>query len=355
MKIRHVLFVVLGLLAVFAIFTFLLTVFFERPFEKAAVSKILRGNYGNYERSSLDGLKKERAILEGPVFSVMVDNHPDGRKYQRGLNAASLVYEALAEGGITRLMAFFESGVALEVGPVRSARANFVEIAKFLGGIHIHIGGSPEALALLARQKEIFDFDGMAYEGSGPYFLRDKNIASPHNLFVNLAEAAKKAKETMPEKSFSFEKELFSFSLSVPAQVETVTAVNINFLDRIFRVRYEYDPVLHAYKRFLGGEPHTDTSTGSQLFASNIIIQFVKYWPVDAEGRLHYQLTGEGEAWFMRDSKFIKGKWKNTDAQTSKTEFFDGEGKPFLLRPGATWVTLIDSPKKVITEKPSNE
>lgn len=62
-----------------------------------------------------------------------------------GLSKADIVYEIMAEGGITRFLAIYNEGVADNVGPVRSARPYFVMKAAEHNAIFAHAGGSVEA------------------------------------------------------------------------------------------------------------------------------------------------------------------------------------------------------------------
>jgi hypothetical protein len=106
----------------------------------------------------------------------MIDNSVFARP-PSALSRAGLVYEAEVEGNATRLMAIFSSGKDLnEIGPVRSARPYFIEWAKEFGAPYVHCGGSPEALAILAKGGiiDINEFYG------GAYFWRDET----HEIFL---------------------------------------------------------------------------------------------------------------------------------------------------------------------------
>src|SRR3990172_8573845 len=51
-------------------------------------------------------------------LAVMIDNHSLARPYQYGLQKADLIYEAVAEGGITRFLAGFHGQKVDKIGPV---------------------------------------------------------------------------------------------------------------------------------------------------------------------------------------------------------------------------------------------
>ncbi|MCK5472141.1 DUF3048 domain-containing protein, partial [Candidatus Gracilibacteria bacterium] len=157
---------------------------------------------------------------ESQIIAVIIENHPASRLQMRGLNEAGIVFEALAEGGITRFLAIFDTSERERVGPVRSARPYFVEWAEEFGGAFVHAGGSEDALALLTRSN-LLDFDE-----DGEIVYRDFRHLKPHNLFVNLeairAVLEKKSGSESTESWFDFEKE-------IPASAQTVKQFSVDF------------------------------------------------------------------------------------------------------------------------------
>src|SRR3712207_1830974 len=120
-------------------------------------------------------------------YIVMIDNHPDAYP-QSGLPQAAIVFEALAEGGVTRFMAVYAEGITPEVreiGPVRSVRLYFAQWAMSFQPIYLHVGGSPDALALVQRSQWLntLDLDDLAH--NRPYGWRDSRRSAPHNFYSN--------------------------------------------------------------------------------------------------------------------------------------------------------------------------
>ncbi|MEK7519092.1 MAG: DUF3048 domain-containing protein, partial [Patescibacteria group bacterium] len=113
--------------------------------------------------------------------AVMIDNAGSARP-QSSLQAASIVYEALVEGGITRFMAVFDQGDVKEIGPVRSARQYFLEWLAEYEAAYAHAGGSPEALTNIRRER-IHDINGIGSASNA--FFRDSTRPAPHNLYTS--------------------------------------------------------------------------------------------------------------------------------------------------------------------------
>src|SRR3954470_1467045 len=102
------------------------------------------------------------------VVAVMIDDQINARP-QSGLTAASVVWQAPAEGGTPRYMALFQEGNPKSVGPVRSSRYYFIAWASEWNAVYVHVGGSPQALAFLrtaaGRGSAVYNADGFRYEG----------------------------------------------------------------------------------------------------------------------------------------------------------------------------------------------
>src|SRR5690554_5411549 len=82
-----------------------------------------------------------------PIIAT-INNHLNARP-QSGLASADVVYEMLAEGDVTRFLALYQSEIPDNIGPIRSARSYFIELAKGLDAFYIAHGFSPEAQSML--------------------------------------------------------------------------------------------------------------------------------------------------------------------------------------------------------------
>ena len=78
-------------------------------------------------------------IKDRKPVSAMLNNHPDARP-QAGLNDADIIYEIVAEGGISRIMPVFYSKIPTRVGSMRSARIYFMQVAAEYNPIFMHWG-----------------------------------------------------------------------------------------------------------------------------------------------------------------------------------------------------------------------
>ncbi len=311
-----------------------------------------REKNGNHQTASECELRRKIdgvcATPEGinlwPV-AVMIDNYPDARPLF-GLSQAQLVYNTLAEGGSTRLMAIFAGEEKIEkIGPVRSARPYYLPWAKELNALYGHSGGSPEAITKIKEDKIIDWEEATAY---GPqYFWRDKNLASPHNLFT----ASEKISAARNDWELSDKEPLyygwqFSISASSTSQSAKEIAIDYSTLD-IFNVSYQYNPTSQNYLRWQGREPFLDGLDKKQVAVKNLIIQFVpEEIHLDKEDRLRIEVTGTGAALIFYHGQMAKGKWVK-DNLSSRTVFYDENNREIIFPPGNIWVEVVPGERTV--------
>jgi DUF3048 family protein/PEGA domain-containing protein len=266
--------------------------------------------------------------------AIMVENAADARP-QSGLAAADVVYEALAEGGITRFMALYINGNAEVVGPVRSARHYFVNLAAEFGASLVHIGASPqgyEALHALGVRNldETFGHPG---------FWRSRARLAPHNAYTSIAGARSALDSLASARIGSWA----GFSFKDPSQPLRGTAAanpSVEYRPWGYRVEYRYDPQSRSYARFMDGAPHNDVETHAQIRAANVVVLLVPSRIVDLEGRLDLSQIGTGSALYFEDGVVVEGSW-NKLGPADPTRYLDRTGRPVRFNPGPIWVQII--------------
>jgi hypothetical protein len=274
---------------------------------------------------------------------VMIDNHPAAYP-QIGLDQASLVFEALAEFGITRYMAVYVPGISPEtdsIGPVRSARPYFVEWAKGLRGIFVHAGGSPEGLLLAETAIEIQNMDALRRDGED-FFHRSGDRQAPHNLFTSTTDVAHFS-ATRGDAQPDLEALGFVLKADAPASDRPPSqAFGYFFLYQDAPVSWEYRPERNDYLRFRNNRAHVDGRSGEQLYFKNVIVMEVPERPIpgDSKGRIEQQVIGAGPARLFTDGVVHQITWRK-DAGFAPLQFFLSTGEEVQLNVGATWIAAI--------------
>ncbi|PQZ99013.1 MULTISPECIES: DUF3048 domain-containing protein [unclassified Paenibacillus] len=281
----------------------------------------------------LTGLPVDEAITRRPL-AVMINNAPAARP-QSGLSSADIILEVLAEGGITRFIAIFQSeGGAETVGPVRSIRPYLIELGESYDGVLVHAGGSPEAYSILQRQqKQHMD----EISNGGPYFWRSSDRKAPHNLYTS----ADKLREGSDIKGYShdFKSPVYIYNEEGATSAgEAVKQFDIHYLLDSYRVTYDYDEVSGRYMRMVNGKADQDMDNETQLGAANIIVAGADHKVLDSVGRLSVNLEQGGEAMLFQKGKMIRGQW--VKKQGDIIRFVQG-GSEVALVPGKTFISIV--------------
>ncbi|WP_145950003.1 DUF3048 domain-containing protein [Paenibacillus sp. Y412MC10] len=283
----------------------------------------------------LTGLPLEQPADKRPL-AVMINNAPAARP-QSGLSQADIVYEVLAEGGITRLIGIFQSrGTEETIGPIRSIRPYLIDLGESYGGVLVHAGGSNDAYAIIQRQHKE-DLDEIS--NAGPYFWRDKSRKAPHNLYSN----ADKLREGADKRGYAEHVELKSYPFHDPAddtvpEGEDAAGVDVTFLLQSYKVSYKYDTATKLYQRFINGKPHIDLNNKEQLTAANVIVLGADQKVLDDVGRLDIDVSSGGKAVLLQRGKVLEGKWVRAKGDVIR---FVKDGQEVPLYPGTTYFNIV--------------
>ncbi|SFM06782.1 Protein of unknown function [Paenibacillus sp. 1_12] len=280
---------------------------------------------------------KAAAVSTNRPFMVMVNNAPQARP-QSGLSYADVLYEILAEGEITRLVAVYQSkhwdG---PIGPVRSIRPYYIDLGKMIDAVPVHAGGSPDAYAELSEQK-LEHMDEIT--NAGPFFWRDANRKAPHNLYTNLEHLeAGTRKLGIRESSRNLRAQPVFVTEMVEAHENRLTRINVTFLLDSYVVSYQYDPESRLYKRFINGAPHLDLSNNEQLSATNVVVIGAEHITLDAEGRRNIGLIGSGKGYLFQRDKVQSVRWERADKQD--IFHYYQENREIAYYPGTTHVLVV--------------
>lgn len=330
----------------------------------------------------------ERKVWESrrPLY-VMIENSVDARP-QSGLGSADVVYEAIAEGGITRFGAVFYCDAASQdtiVGPVRSARIYFVNSAsEYNYPLYVHVGGancSPtdpnnpsrtcqtdpkvQALELLdkygwvGRQGNDLNQFSIGF----PTFWRDyerlgRTVATEHTMYSSTEKLWKYGKESRgwtnksPDGKSDWSKDFQTWTWKDDAEAAkrgSVSSIKYGFWENFsdFNVVWTYDSATNMYKRDNGGTAHVDRNDDSQYDAKVVVVQYVKETgPVDALKHMYYEVIGTGKALVFQDGEAIEATWKKATRE-SRTTFTDSKGKAIQFNRGPIWIGQIPSDNTV--------
>ncbi|MCM3570218.1 DUF3048 domain-containing protein [Neobacillus mesonae] len=304
----------------------------EKPAEQA-VEKETPKTQSMYS-FPLTGMGTEKEPDQRAV-AVMINNHPKARP-QSGLTKADVVYEILAEGDITRFLAVFQSERPKNIGPVRSARDYYIELAKGLNALYIAHGYSPEAKKML-NSNYIDNLNGMVYDGT--LFKRSKTRKAPHNSYItynNILKGAKQKKYTMKSLPPSFQFLTNEESKNITGN--EADSVNITYSKGgISDSSFIYDSKLGKFKRYSGGKQTVDLNTNDPVLVDNVLIIEAVHRFIDSYGRRDIDLTSGGKGYLIQKGKLMKVDWENRDGLIIPVK----NGQEIGMVPGKTWVNVV--------------
>jgi hypothetical protein len=330
----------------------------------------------DYEALTFEGPKTEPCPLTGELYSkdqrawweshrplgVMIENHLDARP-QSGLQAADVVYETVAEGGITRFLSVYYCQDAGIVGPVRSARTYFLDFVSEYGEypLYAHVGGAntPGPANALGQ---INDYGWGSYNDLSqfsigfPTFKRDESrlgreVATEHTMYSvtsKLWEVGEKRGLTNVDKDGVAWDENFTPHKFKDAPAEgsrpKSQVISMDYWNGgDYSVTWTYDPKTNTYLRTNGGEKHMDRNTKTQLQATTVAVLFMTEGRANDgyEGNAHmlYGTEGDGDATIFMDGKEVEGTWEKVDRQ-SRLILKDSSGKEITYTKGKIWYNV---------------
>jgi hypothetical protein len=293
------------------------------------------------EPSKLSGREVAPEVNKEQVTAVMIENSPDARP-QSGLKDASVVFEAIAEGGVTRFMGLYQDTQPDYVGPIRSARPYYIEWLLGFDAAYAHVGGSPDAMSAI-KSLGVKDLDQF-YNPSA--YQRVNNRYAPHNVYSGIP----KLNELEKSKGYTSSNFTgFNTKKEAPAETPTYKSIDARLSGYLYNPHWDYDKATNSYLRSQGGKPHTEEKTGEQI-SSKVVILMVLNKGVAPDGyHVTYATNGNGKVYIFQDGGVVEGTWSKTEGK-SQISFLDPNGKQISLNPGQRWITIVASTNDVVAK-----
>jgi hypothetical protein len=307
--------------------------------------------------SPLTGMVVTAEQRDLPVTGVMIENSPDARP-QSGLKEAGVVYEAIAEAGITRFLALYQEAQPGNVGPIRSSRPYYLDWAMAFDASYAHVGGSPDALQRI-KDIQVKDLDQFYNPVA---YHRITTRYAPHNVYTGVAQLVDLEKSKGYDKSTftSFARKTeqpYKTPAAAPAASATsskpstaakaatdsrtpANSINFAISGDFYNVHYDYDASSNSYKRSEGGAPHLDAESNTQLTPKVVVSLVMPYSLMDDGYHSQYNTIGSGKMFVFQDGTVQTGTWSKGQPK-EQFVFKDDAGKVLPLNPGQTWISVV--------------
>ncbi len=327
--------------------------------------------------SNLTGLElASEAEKTTPAFCVQTPNGLDGARPQVGINQAGVVFEAIAESGITRFAAIYQNPTSAVIGPIRSLRLYYLQWDTPFDCTIVHAGGADDAIAAVRAggYKDLSENYYFIYPGNYPNYYRMSNNlfttgaylmqfnadygygGSNVNGFKRMTPA--ESAHTRIDNSVA-EKLVITepTTADVSALAPKVATIGVRFGGvATYNVNYNYNADTNSYDRgYESGEPHmiydcpaenlgevTPESACTLKQLSPSVVAVIVVDERRASDNYHEDITtvGSGSAYIFQNGDAIAGTWTKSSVD-SQIVFTDANGKEILLAPGQTFVEAV--------------
>lgn len=297
---------------------------------------------------ALDGLLVDPAKATRLPLAVLIDDARRARP-QSGFNAASIVYQAPADGFETRYMMVFQSLDAKDIGPVRSGRMYFIHWAEEVHAAVAHYGGDWRTSQYLRRYNGLWFTDVNALGKGAKAFHRIKSRSAPHNGYTNTRALWAKVKGLKGPATMDPTLPRRAFIDPLPAADRPATqTIRVPYRTNV--IGYRYDRRSGMYRRSVDGRAQIDQADGKRVTTRNVVVLFMSY-RVDStiepgHARPVVGSVGSGKAWVYREGSLVQGRWeKPTDAALMR--LVDKNGNEIPLVRGRTFFQIVPKGTKV--------
>ncbi len=285
-----------------------------------------------YEENSPEAQNLKRASV-----ACKIDNSEAARP-QLNLNRTDIVFDEMVEGGLTRLVAIWQSDLPDAVGPVRSIRPMDPDIISPFGGIVCYSGGQA-IFTQMMQNTNVFNASETTEAGKGT-FSRSKDRYAPHNVIVNVLKLSTDHPELpAPAAQFNYSQDLANSTAA--ASGAEVKDFSVYFPSALAQWAPNADKT--AWLRTQDKKPHTDAADGSQIRAVNVVVMQVEVDRSYADrkyGNVPKDIViGTGKAYIFTAGKMVEATWTKPSRETSISLAL-ADGTPVTLAPGNTWVEL---------------
>lgn len=287
---------------------------------------------------------------------AIVLNNIQAAQPQHGVSKADVLFEILAEGGITRCLGiYYDITDVTTFGSIRSARPYLVHLAQGFDAIFVHAGASPEADAYLDTSGWNH-LDGVDGTNASKYFYRDKDRLSAgysleHTMFIKpssiLSYAKKLGYPTTRKGGLDYGWNFGDSSALSGTDAKQMT-VYFGSNSKSKSTVFSYNAATGLYGASQYGAAYTDGADGQQVAFRNVLV--LKTSVVnqgDAAGHLTINTVGSGTGYYACDGKRIAIKWSRI-SKTSPFVFTTEDGEPLTLAVGKTYIGIVPNKGLVV-------
>lgn len=298
--------------------------------------------------TGLEGLDPE-AVDQRPV-AIMINNVKVAQSVQTGLDKADIVYEAYAEGGVTRLLAVYKDiKAASTIGTIRSARYSYIDLAMGHDAIYVHAGINESHATPHVKETGIDNINLLNGKFNGMSFRESNGKATEHTLyttgeklwngFEKLKWRTKLKNNTANWQSFVSEDNPVTPS---GGSCETVSVT----MSSEYVSKFTYNTSTGKYSKFNGSSSHKDYRSGKQLEFENVLVLKTSVTALSSDGYIVKTGLSGGDGYYISNGGYVNIKWSKGSA-SNPIKITLADGSECSYNAGNTWVCLVNKKNNV--------
>ena len=300
----------------------------------------------------LTGLNMDESEISRRPVAVMLNNLKKAQP-QLGISQADIIYEIPVEGGITRMLAVYQSLKNVgNLGSIRSIRPYFIEIAMGHDALLVHAGGSTEAYRNISSWK-VDNMDGVRGGSDANIFWRDssrrKTMGYEHSMLTsgeNVLQYLERGRYRVQHNETYTYPQTFRVN-AVPSGGSDAVRVSVEFSNYKTGL-FNYDAQKKKYMVSQYGSAYKDGNNGEQVGVTNLLILETNIKVLDSEGRLQVRTTGSGKGTFYCGGKSVPVQW-NRESRSVPFIYTLEDGSPLVMENGNSYVCIIDPESSTVS------
>jgi len=255
----------------------------------------------------------------------------------------------------TRLMGVYVCGNPEEIGSIRSARPDFVHLAKGLDAIFVHWGRAALGSFIENLNKGVIDnmnCNGDAGQSIAAHCFRknDPSLSHLDSAYVNFNKILEVAKDLDYRMESNLEGYPHQEELAEEERIEKGNLEIGYYHNKDQIVNYDYDKASNSYIRYWGGVRDTDRNNGNLITPKNIVVLLASDNPAEEDphynnmqlGDPWYDSVDSGEAYYYMNGQEVRGRWnKDKSRMDSKLILTDSNGKDIEFVRGQIWINIV--------------
>lgn len=281
--------------------------------------------------------------------AMSVNNQDGTRCCQIGLAAADIVYETYVEGGITRTLAIYKDISKVgEIGSIRSARYDFVDLACSNDAVYVHAGVDPTYCQPYMKKLGLDDINMLENRYYGYGYRPSNGHKSEHTYYSTGEKVAKMLSEQgvrlAVDDKHSGDWQKFNqntAALTGGTAMDITVTFSSQYVDT-----FKYDSAKGAYVKtgHADAQKHEPRYPDEELDFENVLVLFTTLGDMGDGYRVDVGLKS-GSGYYFSNGTYQEINWEKGSTYDS-LKLTDKDKNELGYNSGKSWVCFVSNDMK---------